>query len=106
MPSPADSDQPKRRRGRPPKVQATQYLTVHQVQGLIPGFAVSTIYQWTRELCADGKPVLPAVKFGPKRILFHPESVEAIPARLMTRLPRPVPSFFSRKRQPREVANG
>ena len=91
-----DSSPPARKRGRPAGIQLTKYLSIAMVHDLMPSYALPTIYQWTRELCSDGQPVLPPVRLGGRRLGFRPEDVEAIPQRLQMRLPRPAPSFFTK----------
>lgn len=58
------------------------------------GFPAPTVYGWTRQMCRDGKPVLPAKKYGHLVRVLKADAV-AVPERLKLRTPRRRPSFFS-----------
>ena len=66
-----------------------------QVADLLSVPSVQTIYTWTRQRTADGKPVLPVHRYGRAvRILLT--DVEALPERLAARAPA---SFFAQKQE-------
>lgn len=58
------------------------------------GFAEATVYGWTRQMCLDGKPVLPVTKFG-RLVRVLRSDAEKVPERLMLRKRGPALSFFS-----------
>lgn len=79
------------KRGRP--VGAVQRLTVQEVVKLLSLKSVQTVYTWTRQRTADGKPVLPVKKYG-RAVRILMTDVEALPERLAARAPS---SFFAQK---------
>ena len=79
----------KRRRGRPAGPVAM--LTIEQVAAMY-GFSAPTVYGWTRQICVDGLPVLPVVKYG-RRVRVRASDAEQVPERMPLRLRRPS-SFF------------
>lgn len=81
----------KRERGRP--AGAVQRLTVQEVVALLSLKSVQTVYTWTRQRTADGKPVLPVKKYG-RAVRILMTDVEALPERLAARAPS---SFFAQK---------
>lgn len=80
----------KRRRGRPAGPVAM--MTIAEVASMTR-FAVPTVYGWTRQLCVDGRTVLPVVKFG-NLVRVKVSDVEQVPARQLLRCRRSV-SFFA-----------
>ncbi|WP_395741060.1 helix-turn-helix domain-containing protein [Prosthecobacter sp.] len=79
----------KRGRGRP--AGAVQLYTVQQVVDLLSLTSVQTVYTWTRQACADGKPVLPVVKLG-RFVRIKETDLAKLSERLAARRPS---SFFS-----------
>lgn len=79
-----------KRRGRPAgPAKLWQVLEVAE-QLSVP---LQTVYSWTRQLCWDGRPVLPKVKLG-RLVRIRQSDLERLPERLAARRPF---SFFSRK---------
>jgi transposase len=66
-------------------------LTIDEVAAM-HGFSAPTVYGWTRQICVDGLPVLPVVKYA-YRVRVHPSDAAQVPERLAMRLRRPS-SFF------------
>lgn len=54
---------------------------------------LQTVYSWTRQLCHDGKPVLPKVKLG-RRVRIRQSDLDKLEERLAARRPF---SFFASK---------
>jgi len=54
---------------------------------------LQTVYSWTRQLCHDGKPVLPKVKLG-RLVRIKQSDLEKLQERLAARRPS---SFFSER---------
>lgn len=81
---------PKRGRGRP---SGSVKITIDDV-AVMHGFPKPTVYGWTRQMCLDGKAVLPAKKYGHLVRVLRSDAL-AVPERLTMRLPRRRPSFFS-----------
>ena len=66
-------------------------LTIDQVAAM-HGFSAPTVYGWTRQMCVDGLPVLPVVKYA-NRVRVRASDAAQVPERLGLRLRRPS-SFF------------
>lgn len=77
-----------RKRGRPAGPEPL--CTIKEVA---EAFAVPlfTVYGWTRQLCADGQPVLPVRKLG-RLVRVRVRDLDQLDARLSA---RPAVSFFS-----------
>jgi len=77
-----------RRRGRPAGPEP-----LCSIKEVAEAFAVPlfTVYGWTRQLCADGKPVLPVRKLG-RLVRVRVRDLDALDERLRA---RPSVSFFS-----------
>lgn len=88
----SSNDITKRKRGRP--AGQAEKLTIEEVASL-HGFPAPTVYGWTRQMCRDGKPVLPVTKFGHLVRVLRSDA-ERVPERLKLRKRGPAPSFFSK----------
>lgn len=86
---PPETKPPKRGRGRP---AGSVKITIDDVAEM-HGFPPPTVYGWTRQMCLDGKPVLPTKKYGHLVRVLKSDAL-AVPERLKLRMPRR-PSFFS-----------
>lgn len=69
-----------------------QMWQVQEVAAML-SVPLQTVYTWTRQLCYDGKPVLPKVKLG-RLVRIKQSDLDKLQERLAARRPS---SFFSER---------